>query len=164
MIVAGSIFAFAYTATLYTKGAAIYQPTVTDGADPLGLVIKWLLLPATCVALGIAKVAQKRLKISELITGNRPIEGSHPDIDIRFLQNTVEQALLCLLVWPALALSLPPMKLGIIPALAVSFVAMRLLFWAGYHIAPTLRAFGFAGTFYPTLVALVYALYLNFQA
>ena len=43
--------------------------------------------------------------------------------------------------------------------LGVAFAVARLAFWAGYHMAPPLRAFGFAATFYPTVLVALWALW-----
>ncbi len=47
---------------------------------------------------------------------------------------------------------------GVVTCLGIGFAVARLAFWIGYHISPPLRAFGFAATFYPTIIALVWAL------
>ena len=44
----------------------------------------------------------------------------------------------------------------LIPALASLFALGRAAFWIGYLVAPWARAFGFALTFYPTAVAIVW--------
>ena len=60
----------------------------------------------------------------------------------------------------ALALPFVAVTLGgaVAIALGLGFALMRLLFWVGYHRAPPLRGLGFAGSFYPTVVAAIWAL------
>jgi len=60
----------------------------------------------------------------------------------------------------ATAISVPASLLPVVPAAAVMFLVGRVSFFAGYaHGAPS-RAYGFALTFYPTvlLLALLVAL------
>jgi len=42
-------------------------------------------------------------------------------------------------------------------SLGLGFAVMRVLFWLGYLVSPPLRALGFAGSFYPTVVAGVWS-------
>ena len=46
---------------------------------------------------------------------------------------------------------------GVILCLGLGFAVARLAFWGGYHLSPPLRAFGFAATFYPTLLVAIWA-------
>ncbi|HYD69636.1 MAPEG family protein [Azospirillum sp.] len=78
----------------------------------------------------------------------------------RVLSNTVEQTLVFLPGLWALSVLLPVDGLGV-PRLATAlFVAGRLLFWAGYHVHPYLRAPGMAMTFTVNLVVLGWAVVL----
>lgn len=74
------------------------------------------------------------------------------------LTNTLEQAVLAVLLWPAAAHILPSGP-GIVLVLGANFFFARLVFWMGYSLAPPLRAFGFAATFYPTLVVALAAIW-----
>ena len=78
--------------------------------------------------------------------------GSGADIDQRVLTNTTEQLVLGLCVWPAAAVILAGDGPGVIVVLGLNFAFARLLFWGGYHLSPRLRAFGFAASFYPTVL------------
>ena len=82
---------------------------------------------------------------------------SRDEIDARVLQNTVEQLVLALCLWPPTAYLLAGDGPGVAVALGIGFCLARLAFWVGYHRAPSLRAFGFAATFYPTVMALAWA-------
>ncbi|WP_420859307.1 MAPEG family protein [Marivivens marinus] len=77
--------------------------------------------------------------------------GPRAKINQRVLINSTEQTVLALAIWPAAALQLGERGPEILIAMSCSFVLARLLFWAGYHLRPALRAFGFAATFYPTM-------------
>jgi hypothetical protein len=71
--------------------------------------------------------------------------------DLAVLQNTLEQALLASVLYPALA-SLPLQRdVMIIPQLVLLFSLGRLAFWIGYRFGAGYRALGFALTFYPTV-------------
>lgn len=48
---------------------------------------------------------------------------------------------------------------GTVLALGIGFAVARVAFWVGYHMAPPLRAFGFAATFYPTVLAALWVLW-----
>lgn len=114
-----------------------------------------MLGPGAVLIAVIGRLAQRRFFDDAIIDGQPFVPGSAAEIDARVLSNTVEQALLALLIWPAVGyLSGAP---GVPVALAIGFVLARLAFWIGYHIAPPMRAFGFAATFYPTVLALVWA-------
>ena len=83
--------------------------------------------------------------------------GSRAEVDQRVLVNTVEQLVLALCLWPPVAYLLSADGPGVVVALGVGFTIARLAFWIGYHLAPPLRGFGFAATFYPTVFATLYA-------
>lgn len=104
----------------------------------------------------IGRLAQRRFFDDTLIDGAAYAPGSSEEIDDRVLRNTAEQVLLAVCIWPFAGAQLGG---GVLTTLAVGFVVARAAFWIGYHRAPPLRAFGFAATFYPTiLVALLSAL------
>ncbi len=46
--------------------------------------------------------------------------------------------------------------------MGVGFGVARLAFWIGYHRSAPARAFGFAATFYPTVLATLWALVVRF--
>ena len=114
-------------------------------AVPLSIVAPGLVLAAM-----IGVLAARRFTDDMIIDGRPFPTGTAADIDQRVLTNTVEQGVLALLLWPLVSLTLGA---GVVIALGLSFALMRVLFWVGYHSAPQLRALGFAGTFYPTVLA-----------
>lgn len=121
-------------------------------AIPLSLVAPGLVLAAM-----IGVLAARRYFDESIIDGTAFSIGSKADIDQRVLTNTIEQSVLALLLWPLVSLT---MGAGAVIALGLSFALMRVLFWIGYHRAPQLRALGFAGTFYPTVMAGVWSIAL----
>jgi uncharacterized membrane protein YecN with MAPEG domain len=112
------------------------------------IVILW-------VAAGIANVARLRFFSQQDIAGSG---GNNASAQVRvanaILENSFEQAVLAivthLIVAATFAASTP-----LIAALASLFAVGRLLFWRGYKRGASGRAFGFALTFYPSIVALI---------
>lgn len=120
-----------------------------------------LALPGALVAPGlvlialIGRLAQRRFFDDSLIDGAGFAPGSAAWVDQRVLSNTAEQLLLALVTWPFVALTLGG---AVVVTMGIAFALARLAFWAGYHAAPPLRAFGFAASFYPTVLAVLWSL------
>ena len=121
-------------------------------------ILTAFLAPGLVLMLVIARLAQRRFFDDAIIDGQDLAPGTGAQIDQRVLANTVEQLVLVLAIWPAAALMLGERGPGVILSLGLGFAVARLAFWIGYHIAPPLRAFGFAATFYPTVLVAVWAL------
>lgn len=115
------------------------------------------LFPGLVLAALIGRLAQRRFFDENIIDGEPFAPGSGADIDARVLQNTVELLLLALALWPVTGHLLAVDGPGVVLCLGVGFAIARIAFWMGYHISPPLRAFGFAASFYPTLLALGWA-------
>ncbi|XP_014679454.1 PREDICTED: uncharacterized protein LOC106819320, partial [Priapulus caudatus] len=76
------------------------------------------------------------------------------------LTNTVEQLLLCVICQGALATYLDEATMKLIPLLVTLFVFGRVTFYVGYLGAPpTRRAYGFAATYFPTVVTMFCCVY-----
>jgi uncharacterized membrane protein YecN with MAPEG domain len=116
------------------------------------------LAPGLVMLVMIGRLAQRRFFADSLIDGEAYAPGSAADIDQRVLTNTFEQLVLALCIWPAAGILLAGDGPGVIMVLGIGFAVARLAFWAGYHISPPLRAFGFAATFYPTVLVALWAL------
>lgn len=123
---------------------AMMQPTLMGAAFGPGVVL----------ALMIGRLAQRRFVDDDIIDG-QPLAGGAA-VDARVLQNTVEQVVLALCIWPLVGFFLGA---GTVLALGIGFAVARVAFWVGYHVAPPLRAFGFAATFYPTVLAALWVLW-----
>ena len=127
---------------------------------PLNVALIAAFAPPGFVLLAmIGRLAQRRFFDDAIIDGAPPAPGSGAEIDARVLQNTVEQAVLALLLWPLVGLVLGG---ALIVALGASFAVARLLFWIGYHVSPAARALGFAATFYPTVLGALWAVLVWF--
>ena len=105
--------------------------------------------PALILSLLIGRLASRRFFDPDLIDGEPYVIGSAAEIDQRVLTNTVEQTVLAACIW---AFALTCFGPELIVAFGIGFFAARLVFWIGYHMSPPLRAFGFAATFYPTVL------------
>lgn len=107
--------------------------------------------PAGLVMMALVGVlAAARFKDDRLIDGQPFPPGSGPERLQAILRNTVEQSLLAVLIWPLAAFSIQPRGGDVVLVLGLGFGLTRVLFWVGYAASPPLRAFGFAGGFYPT--------------
>ena len=111
-------------------------------------VVAWL-------AAAIANVARLRFFSAQDIAGSSADDASH---DVRtanaILQNTFEQAALAIVTHLIVAATFER-SVPVVYALVGLFVIGRLLFWTGYTHGAQGRAFGFALTFYPSVLALV---------
>ncbi|SFT47827.1 MAPEG family protein [Sedimentitalea nanhaiensis] len=113
------------------------------------------LVPGLVMVAMIGRLAQRRFFDDAIIDGADFTPGSAAWIDQRVLANTLEQLVLALVIWPFVALVLGG---AVVVALGIGFSVARLAFWIGYHVSPPLRGFGFAATFYPTVLAALWAL------
>jgi hypothetical protein len=131
-------------------------PDGDDTAARLAFAARWLLLPGLALLAGIGIIANQRFFVADAIDGE--LETGHRliDITLRYNRNTLEQIVLAAIAWTGLALALPHDRLKLIPAMAIAFLAGRVLFWVGYMIAPVGRAFGLGLTFYPTIAAMIW--------
>lgn len=111
------------------------------------------------LALSIGLLARHRFFTPEDIDGSGLTKGTQRASVLQaILQNTLEQTALAIgthLVWAA---SMPASWFGAIPAAVAMFVIGRIAFSIGYSRGAPARAFGFALTFYPTLLMLFSAL------
>jgi len=112
------------------------------------------LFPGLFLIVIIGRLAQRRFFDDAIIDGE-PLTGAAA-IDQRVLQNTAEQLVLALAIWPFAGQWLATEGPGVVLMLGIGFAIARIAFWAGYHISPPLRAFGFAATFYPTIIVLIW--------
>ncbi len=140
----------------WTAALLLFGRHATVGFVPLPIVIPVAtVLPGLVLAAMIGRLAQRRFFDPAIRDGEPPARGTPADIDQRVLTNTVEQAVLALLLWPFVAYTLGG---SLVLVMSLAFAIARLAFWIGYHRAPPLRAFGFAATFYPTVAAALWAL------
>ncbi|HET7411890.1 MAG TPA: MAPEG family protein, partial [Pararhizobium sp.] len=105
----------------------------------------------------IANVARMRFFSPQDIGGSSTGSASLAVRNARaILQNTLEQVVLAVPVHVALA-AVFVTSVPLVFALTVLFAVGRILFWIGYPIGAPARSFGFALTFYPTMVGVIIA-------
>lgn len=112
-------------------------------------------VPGLVLVAMIGRLAQTRFFDDTIIDGEEFARNSRAWIDQRVLSNTIEQLVLALVIWPFVALTLGG---AVVVVMGVAFAISRVAFWVGYHLSPPLRGFGFAATFYPTILAGIWAL------
>ena len=78
----------------------------------------------------------------------------------RVADNTQQQLLLFIIGLLALSVSMPFERLSFVPALAITFVIARIIFWIGYRIHPLYRAPGFSSVAYMNLFMFVAVFWL----
>jgi len=78
------------------------------------------------------------------------------------LYNRIEQGVLALCIWPAAVFRLVAQGPRVCVALVLRFTVARGCFWFGYHHALMLRAFGFAASFYQTVMVLLWVAVVQF--
>jgi hypothetical protein len=151
-IIAGSIA----LAMVWAVGLVAWAQGRAVGDLSLPIALAQAMAPCGAVlAAMIARLAERRFFEPGILDGEAFPPGSPAATDQRVLSNTVEQLVLALCLWPFAGWVLGP---GVLLPLGLSFAGARVVFWLGYHLAPPFRAFGFAATFFPTLIAALWAL------
>lgn len=141
---------------------ALWALAVVGGTQLAGLpfVMPALALPGAFIAPGlvmllmIGRLAQRRFFDDDIIDGDDFAVNSPAWVDQRVLSNTTEQLVLALLIWPFVAMTLGG---AVVVVMGLAFAISRLAFWIGYHMSPPLRSFGFAATFYTTILAALWS-------
>lgn len=132
-------------------GAGVFLPL------PPPMVLAMAAFPPGLVTiLMVGRLAQRRFFDDATIDGAPFAPGSGGAIDQSVLTNTVEQLVLAAAIWPFAGYVLGS---GVVLALGLGLAVTRVLFWIGYHLSPPLRGFGFAGGFYPTVLAALWVLW-----
>ena len=122
----------------------------------LSVAVVATLSPAITLFVCIARLANHRFFTPEDINGSALTSGSERARLLQaLLQNTLEQATLAISVYFCSAIAFPSAFLGAIVAGGAMFLIGRIAFFAGYKNGAPSRAFGFAVTFYPTVLLLV---------
>ena len=125
----------------------------------LVFTLQWDAALLLCLVLAIGNLARHRFFTPADIDGSGLSPGTgRAHVLQAVLQNTLEQtaiALLAHLVWTA---AMPRAWLAAIPAAVLLFVVGRALFALGYSRGAAARAFGFALTFYPTVLLTLVAI------
>ncbi len=135
-------------------------PAIEDtAAARMALALRWLVPPATLLFAMLAAIGNARF-LSEAIDPTLSKEDQSMVVNGRVADNTLQQFVIFAVGILALATVLPRHWLSVIPAVAVTFVIARLVFWIGYRIHPLYRAPGFSSTAYLNLGILVATVWL----
>lgn len=152
LAMATAIVAFAFSATYVSQIWGV-------GSDVPSRVMlaAWAVLsPAATLFVCIARLAKHRFFTPEDMHGSALTSGTDRARLLQtLLQNTLEQSCLALPIYIAAAIVAPATLLPVVPAAAAMFFVGRLLFFAGYANGARSRAYGFALTFYPTVLLLL---------
>ena len=161
----GMASALATAIVVFTLAVTIVSPAWNVGSDPTSRIAlaSWaVLLPAATLFVCIARLAAHRFFTPEDIHGSGLTGGTERAKLLQsLLQNTLEQCCLAIPVYLATAILAPASLLPVVPTAAVMFLVGRGLFFVGYAQGAPSRAYGFALTFYPTLLLLVLLLVLG---
>ncbi|MET3725147.1 MAPEG family protein [Sphingomonas trueperi] len=143
--------------TTHSGSAPTFPQRLQDALRIDLLVILW-------VAAGIANVARLRFFSEQDIGGSGGQQASEQiRIGNAVLENSFEQAVLAIVTHLIVAATFVG-STPLIAALASLFAVGRLLFWRGYKRGASGRAFGFALTFYPSVLALLASALANVTA
>ncbi|HCE08488.1 MAG TPA: hypothetical protein DEQ40_07785 [Oxalobacteraceae bacterium] len=115
--------------------------------------LRWLVLFPLPLMICITALARHRFFNAQDIDGSGLTRGTERAVLLQaILQNTLEQTVLASLTYIGFLAVSPPPYFGVMPSAVVLFLAGRLAFAWGYASGAGSRAFGFALTFYPTVV------------
>ena len=157
----------AVAVTVAAVGAAVLlQPAVLMPLPAfeqrLAATLRWDGLVLACLVLAIGLLARHRFFTPADIDGSGLTAGTDRARVLQaVLQNSLEQAVIAVLAHLLWTAATPPGWFAAVPAAAVLFLVGRICFALGYRGGAPARAFGFALTFYPTvLLTLVAAVML----
>ncbi len=115
-----------------------------------------LILPTCMLILCIGRLARFRFFSAVDIDGSGLSPGSEQATLLQsLLQNTLEQLVIAAAVYSAWCFIMPVHWLSAIALCSLAFVVGRICFFAGYHRGAAARAFGFALSFYPTVLLML---------
>lgn len=156
-VLAGMLIGLGVSLLLLVAAACCVEPDI--GTSRFQWLALALVLPALSLMIAIARLAKHRFFTPQDIEGSALTAGTERARLLQsLLQNTLEQLALAVPVYVAWAALAPLGWLPTLPASACLFLLGRLLFFRGYAHGAAARSFGFALTFYPTIMLLLGAL------
>ncbi|WP_211675072.1 MAPEG family protein [Moritella sp. 5] len=153
--------AFAMTVSVLTIILATYldpfsYTLIVNAQGRIEILGLSVILPTLCLVASIGRLAKFRFFSPDDIDGSALTKGSeNASLLQSLLQNTVEQLVIAISVYTAWCFLMPVSWLSAIPLCSVLFALGRILFFKGYKSGAASRAFGFALTFYSTVVLLL---------
>ena len=137
------------------------HPGVIDSnGDRLAYAFRWSVVAVLPLFVMLAAVGNARF-LSEAIDPTLGKESERMVVDGRVVDNTLQQFVCFLVGIVALSVSLPIERISYVPAVAITFVISRVIFWIGYRIHPLYRAPGFASTAYMNLFMYIAVIWMR---
>jgi len=141
--------------------SAMPDPQVVDApSNRLAYAARWSVVAVLPLFVMLAAVGNARF-LSEAIDPTIGKESPKLVVDGRVADNTLQQFVCFLVGILALSVSVPVGWIRVIPAVAITFVICRTVFWIGYRIRPLYRAPGFASTAYMNAFMYIAVLWLR---
>ncbi|NUS99362.1 MAG: MAPEG family protein [Sphingomonas sp.] len=137
------------------------QPQVIDAPGTrLAYAVRWSIVAVLPLFAMLVAVGNARF-LSEAIDPTLGKESQSMVVDGRVADNTLQQFVCFLVGITALSVSVPIAWISVIPAIAITFVICRMVFWIGYRIHPLYRAPGFSSTAYMNLFMYIAVIWLR---
>ena len=138
-------------------GAPMAVAAEASAGERLAFAIGADAFIALWLAISIGLLARHRFFTPEDIDGGGLSRGSETAKVLQStLQNTLEQSVLAVLTHLAWSILMPVSWISAIPAAVLLFLCGRVLFVRGYRGGAPSRAVGFALTYYPSVLMLVF--------
>jgi uncharacterized membrane protein YecN with MAPEG domain len=157
-VAAGMAGGLATTLLVFFLSASLHpvDAKAVDLNARLAVVAAAILAPALSLVISIARLAKHRFFNAKDIDGSALTQGTDQARLLQaLLQNTLEQTAIAIPVYLCWGVVASHAMLAMVAAAGILFLVGRLLFFIGYSGGAASRAFGFALTFYPTLVLLI---------
>ena len=124
-----------------------------ETAARIARALTWDTVVLAFLVFSIGRLAQHRFFTPDDIDGSGLTQGTDRARVLQaILQNTLEQSVIAVLAHLAWAATMPPGWQGAIPVAVILYAIGRIAFIRGYTGGAGARAFGFAITFYPTVM------------
>ena len=137
------------------------EPVVNDApGNRLAYALRWSVVAVLPLFAMLVAVGNARF-LSEAIDPTLGKESEKMVVDGRVADNTLQQFVCFLVGITALSVSVPIGWISVIPAVAITFVICRTVFWIGYRIHPLYRAPGFSSTAYMNLFMYIAVIWLR---
>ncbi|WP_163921795.1 MAPEG family protein [Photobacterium sp. Alg240-V54] len=142
------------------SAAILYDPfhysNISQISQKLAVLGLSLVLPTLFLIASIGRLAKYRFFSPEDIDGSGLSSATTEAVVLQsLLQNTLEQLVITYGVYTAWCLLMPVAWLSAVPLCSILFAVGRILFFKGYRQGAPARAFGFALTFYSTVLMFV---------
>ena len=144
---------------VWVLSRAIAAPAIAGASERLAYALPWAVVAAIPLFMMLAAVGNARF-LSEAIDPTLGKEDKKTIVNGRVADNTLQQFAIFAVALLALSVKLPADRLSFVPAVAITFVIARIVFWIGYRIHPLYRAPGFSSTAYLNLGMIVAVLWL----